>query len=70
MRSRAVLPPVLPFAVDGVTPADLADHPQAGCTGAGFGSALCRPGQTAVQTAQQARTFVVTYRAATAGVRS
>ncbi|HET7864089.1 MAG TPA: 2-dehydro-3-deoxy-6-phosphogalactonate aldolase, partial [Burkholderiaceae bacterium] len=42
---RAVLPAVPVFAVGGITPANLGDYLRAGCTGAGLGSDLYRPGQ-------------------------
>ena len=61
---RAVLPPGLPLlAVGGVSPANLADYLRAGCTGAGLGSELYRPGQTPETTAQHAAAFVAAYRA-------
>jgi len=63
---RAVLPPVPMFAVGGVTPANLADYLRAGCTGAGLGSDLYRPGQNIARTAALARGFLDAYREATA----
>lgn len=60
---RAVLPPLPIFAVGGITPANLADYVAAGCTGAGLGSDLYRPGQAAAVTASQARRFVEAFRA-------
>lgn len=63
---RAVLPPVPMFAVGGVTPANLADYLRAGCTGAGLGSDLYKPGQDVARTAAMARAFVKAYRDATA----
>ncbi|MGO2253962.1 MAG: 2-dehydro-3-deoxy-6-phosphogalactonate aldolase, partial [Raoultella ornithinolytica] len=43
---KAVLPPDVPvLAVGGVTPENLATWVQAGCSGAGLGSDLYRPGQ-------------------------
>lgn len=61
---RAVLPPTLPlFAVGGVSPANLADYLLAGCTGAGLGSELYRPGQSAETTATHAAAFMAAYRA-------
>ncbi|WP_425260874.1 2-dehydro-3-deoxy-6-phosphogalactonate aldolase [Rubrivivax sp. RP6-9] len=60
---RAVLPPDLPLlAVGGVSPANLADYLRAGCTGAGLGSELYRPGQMPETTAQNAAAFVAAYR--------
>lgn len=63
---RAVLPPVPLLAVGGVTPASLAEWLRAGCTGAGLGSDLYRPGQAVERTAAQARAFITAYRGATA----
>ena len=63
---RAVLPPVPLLAVGGITPANLADWLGAGCTGAGLGTDLYRPGQGTERTAAQARAFVAAYRDATA----
>jgi 2-dehydro-3-deoxyphosphogalactonate aldolase len=59
---RAVLPPVPLFAVGGITPANLADYLRAGCTGAGLGSDLYKPGQASERTAAMARDFVAAYR--------
>jgi 2-dehydro-3-deoxyphosphogalactonate aldolase len=63
---RAVLPPLPLFAVGGVTPANLAEYLRAGCTGAGLGSDLYRPGQDVARTTQTARAFVAAYREACA----
>lgn len=63
---RAVLPPVPIFAVGAITPANLPDYLRAGCTGAGLGSDLYKPGQDVARTAAQARTFVAAYREAVA----
>ena len=63
---RAVLPPVPIFAVGGITPDNLGDFLRAGCTGAGLGSDLYKPGQAAARTAAQARSFIAAYRAALA----
>lgn len=61
----AVLPPGLPLlAVGGVTPENLADYLQAGCSGAGLGSDLYRPGQSAAQTGARAAAFVAAWQAA------
>ena len=61
----AVLPPALPLlAVGGVTPDNLADYLQAGCSGAGLGSDLYRPGQSAAQTGTRAAAFVTAWQAA------
>ncbi len=60
---RAVLPSELPLlAVGGVSPANLADYLRAGCTGAGLGSELYRPGQAPETTAAHAAAFVAAYR--------
>jgi 2-dehydro-3-deoxyphosphogalactonate aldolase len=61
---RAVLPPVPLFAVGGVTPDNLGEYLRAGCTGAGLGSDLYRPGQDPARTASQARAFVAAWHAA------
>lgn len=62
---RAVLPPVPLFAVGGITPDNLGDYLRAGCTGAGLGGDLYRPGQDPARTAALARGFVAAWRAAT-----
>lgn len=59
---RAVLPPVPLFAVGGITPANLAEYLHAGCTGAGLGSDLYKPGQEVARTAAMACAFVNAYR--------
>jgi 2-dehydro-3-deoxyphosphogalactonate aldolase len=64
---RAVLPPVPLFAVGGITPANLGEFMAAGCTGAGLGSDLYRPGQAVARTASAAAAFVDAYRQAAAG---
>lgn len=62
---RAVLPADLSLlAVGGVNPGNLADFLHAGCTGAGLGTDLYRPGQSARETAARARDFVAAWRAA------
>lgn len=62
---KAVLPPDVPvFAVGGVTPENLAQWLNAGCTGAGLGSDLYRAGQSVGRTAQQAAAFVKAYQEA------
>lgn len=60
---RAVLPPVPLLAVGGITPGNLGDYVRAGCTGAGLGSDLYRPGQDAARSASQARAFAEAWRA-------
>jgi 2-dehydro-3-deoxyphosphogalactonate aldolase len=65
---RAVLPASLPLlAVGGVGPQNLGEYLAAGCTGAGLGSELYRPGQTPEVTARLARAFVQAYHAASSG---
>lgn len=59
----AVLPPVPLLAVGGITPANLGDYVRAGCSGAGLGSDLYRPGQDAARSASQARAFADAWRA-------
>lgn len=63
---RAVLPAVPVFAVGGITPANLGDYLRAGCTGAGLGSDLYKPGQDPGRTGAAARAFVTAYRDAVA----
>ena len=56
---RAVLPADVPLVVvGGVTPEKMASYRAAGADGFGLGGALYRPGQTAREVAEQARTFV------------
>jgi 2-dehydro-3-deoxyphosphogalactonate aldolase len=56
---RAVLPTGLPLlAVGGITPANLGDWLKAGCSGAGLGSDLYKPGQDVARTRQSAQAFV------------
>jgi 2-dehydro-3-deoxyphosphogalactonate aldolase len=62
---RAVLPPVPILAVGGITPHNLGDYLRAGCTGAGLGSDLYKPGQSSAQTSSHARQFVEAYQSAT-----
>jgi 2-dehydro-3-deoxyphosphogalactonate aldolase len=59
---RAVLPPVPLLAVGGITPANLGEYLRAGCTGAGLGSDLYKPGQGPARTAAQAAAFVNAFR--------
>jgi 2-dehydro-3-deoxyphosphogalactonate aldolase len=61
---RAVLPPVPLLAVGGITPENLGEYLRSGCTGAGLGSDLYRPGQDVSRTAAQARAFVAAWHAA------
>lgn len=58
---RAVLPPTPLFAVGGITPLSLADYLSAGCTGAGIGGELYKPGQAVERTRQGARAFKQAY---------
>lgn len=44
--------------VGGITPAGMAPYLAAGAAGFGLGSALCRPGQTPIETGARARAFV------------
>jgi len=61
----AVLPSSLSLlAVGGVKPGNLRDFLSAGCVGAGLGSDLYRPGQSAHETAARAQDFVAAWRAA------
>jgi len=60
---KAVLPNEIPiFAVGGITPTNLADFLDAGCTGAGLGSDLYKPGQTPAETGERAQAFVDAYK--------
>lgn len=62
---RAVLPREVPLlAVGGVGPANLGEYLAAGCTGAGLGSELYRPGQPPETTAANAAAFVAAWRRA------
>lgn len=58
---RAVLPPTPLFAVGGITPVTLGDYLSAGCTGAGIGGELYKPGQAVERTRQGARAFKQAY---------
>lgn len=63
---KAVLPPSVPlYAVGGIHPGNLATFLQAGCTGAGLGGDLYRPGQDAATTARKAADFIHALRSAT-----
>lgn len=56
---RAVLPPPLPLiVVGGITPDKMPAYLDAGADGFGLGGAVYKPGQSAVQIAEQARAFV------------
>ena len=55
---RAVLPQdALLFAVGGVNTGNMRDYVLAGCAGAGLGSSLFKPGQSAEDTGQKARSL-------------
>lgn len=58
---RAVLPPVPLFAVGGVDAASLAAYLAAGCSGAGIGGELYRPGQSPETTRRHAGMFKQAY---------
>jgi 2-dehydro-3-deoxyphosphogalactonate aldolase len=58
---RAVLPPVPLFAVGGVDASSLAAFLAAGCSGAGIGGELYRPGQPPELTRNNARMFKQVY---------
>jgi 2-dehydro-3-deoxyphosphogalactonate aldolase len=65
---RAVLPRDVPLLiVGGVTADNVAPWLAAGANGFGLGSALYKPGQTAVQVGEQARAFVTAMKAANNG---
>ena len=56
---RSVLPAEISLvAVGGVDVTNLGDYRRAGCVGAGLGSDLYRPGQSATLTGKRARAFV------------
>ncbi len=56
---RAVLPPVMPvFVVGGITPQAMPAWLAAGAAGFGLGSALYRPGNTAMDVGRNATSFV------------
>jgi 2-dehydro-3-deoxyphosphogalactonate aldolase len=58
---RAVLPPIPLFAVGGITPSNLPEYLSAGCTGAGLGSDLYKPGQDVSRTVHMAQSFITAY---------
>jgi 2-dehydro-3-deoxyphosphogalactonate aldolase len=58
---RAVLPKVPIYAVGGIVPSALREYLDAGCTGAGIGGELFRPGQTLERTREQAEAFRTAY---------
>jgi 2-dehydro-3-deoxyphosphogalactonate aldolase len=60
---KAVLPREMPlFAVGGITPDNLGDFLDAGCSGAGLGSDLYKPGQFSDVTRTRAEAFVQSFR--------
>ncbi|WP_395643344.1 2-dehydro-3-deoxy-6-phosphogalactonate aldolase [Rudaea sp.] len=59
---KAVLPSTTPlFAVGGVTPENLRDFLGAGCSGAGLGGDLYKPGQLSTATRSRAEAFIRSY---------
>jgi 2-dehydro-3-deoxyphosphogalactonate aldolase len=59
---KAVLPPDMPlYAVGGARPDNFAEYFAAGCAGFGLGTYLFKPGMTADQCAERARTAVEAY---------
>ena len=61
---KAVLPPSTPiFPVGGVEPGNVAAWRAAGADGLGLGSALYKPGRTAVEVGEAANAFVGAWRA-------
>lgn len=62
---RAVLrPPIALAPVGGITPDNIAIYAQAGASGFGLGSALYKPGLSAVQVGQNARAFIAAWQRA------
>lgn len=59
---RSVLPPVPLLAVGGITPDNLGEYLSAGCSGAGIGGELYRPGQAPAKTQANARAFLDAWR--------
>ncbi|MFT3790202.1 MAG: 2-dehydro-3-deoxy-6-phosphogalactonate aldolase [Rudaea sp.] len=60
---KAVLPKTVPlFAVGGVTPDNLPDFLGAGCSGAGLGGDLYKPGQLSTATYARAEAFVQSHK--------
>jgi 2-dehydro-3-deoxyphosphogalactonate aldolase len=65
---RAVIAAQVPLVpVGGITPENLGSFLAAGANGFGLGSALYKPGQSEAQTAETARVFVASWKAAIAG---
>ncbi len=59
---RAVLPSdALLLPVGGITPANMAGYRAAGANGFGIGSALYKPGSTALQVAESAQAFIAAW---------
>lgn len=62
---RAVLrPPIALAPVGGITPDNIAIYAQAGASGFGLGSALYKPGLSAAQVGQNARSFIAAWQRA------
>lgn len=59
---KAVLPPEVPlYAVGGANPDNFAEYFAAGCAGFGLGTYIFKPGMTASDVADRARTAVAAY---------
>ncbi|HEY8576273.1 MAG TPA: 2-dehydro-3-deoxy-6-phosphogalactonate aldolase [Devosia sp.] len=59
---KAVLPAELPlYAVGGANPDNFNDYFDAGCTGFGLGTYIFKPGMTAADVAERAKTAVAAY---------
>jgi 2-dehydro-3-deoxyphosphogalactonate aldolase len=59
---KAVLPPDVPlYAVGGANPDNFAEYFAAGCAGFGLGTYIYKPGMTATDVADRARTAVAAY---------
>ena len=59
---KAVLPPEIPlYAVGGANPDNFTEYFAAGCTGFGLGTYIYKPGMSATDVAERARTAVAAY---------
>ncbi|SEQ46531.1 2-keto-3-deoxy-phosphogalactonate aldolase [Devosia sp. YR412] len=59
---KAVLPPELPiYAVGGANPDNFNDYFDVGCTGFGLGTYIYKPGMSAADVAERAKTAVAAY---------
>nr|WP_314259559.1 2-dehydro-3-deoxy-6-phosphogalactonate aldolase [uncultured Devosia sp.] len=59
---KAVLPPEIPlYAVGGANPDNFTEYFAAGCTGFGLGTYIYKPGMSAADVAERARTAVAAY---------